>query len=390
MSFRIAEIAVTVASISAKTRWTFLEVVSEAGTAGVGEATLAGGEDALLEAARRLLSSLPGTDDRFEMMATQNMPGNLPEAAIRSALDQALRDLAARARGLPLWRGLAPSGQEAVSVYANINRRTVDRSPEGFANSAHAALTSGHDAFKMAPFDEATDDARATGALGPAIEQGFARIAAVREAIGEDRRLMIDCHWRFDEGSAKLVVARAAELGLHWVECPLPETPEHLSALRRLRELANARGVRLAGCETVIGAAGFAPFLKAGAYDVVMPDVKYAGGLDELMCLAETAARSGVLLSPHNPSGPVSHAVSLHVSSVLPGFDRLEMQFDESPLFVGLVREGFPPIIGGTTKVPAGPGCGVTLDAATLAVCTLRRVVFSADLSAGGVTEAAQ
>ena len=283
-----------------------------------------------------------------------------------------------RAQELPLWRQFAPANTDPVPVYANINRRTVDRSPEGFAASACAALAAGHAAFKIAPFDEATAAARAAGDLASAIRQGLARIAAVRDAIGADRRLMVDCHWRLDEEAASTVIAAAAELGLHWVECPLPETPDHLAALRRLRGLANARGVRLAGCEEAIGVAGFAPFLAAGAYDVVMPDVKYVGGLGELRRLAEVAARSGVLVSPHNPSGPFSHAASLQISSVLPGCDRLEMQFDESPLFAGLVRERFPPIARGMAGLPAGPGCGVTLDATSLAGCTVRRLVLPA------------
>ena len=299
-------------------------------------------------------------------------PPTLAEAAIRSALDQAIRDLAARARGLPLWRQFAPSNTDPVPVYANINRRTVDRSPAGFAASARAALAAGHEAFKVAPFDEATAQARAAQALGPAIERGLARIAAVRDAIGADRRLMVDCHWRFDEKSAARVIAAAAGLGLHWVECPLPETADNLAALRRLRGLANAGGVRLAGCEEATGVAGFAPFLASGAYDVVMPDVKYVGGLGELLRLAEAASRAGVLVSPHNPSGPLSHAASLQIASVLPGCDRLEMQFDESPLFAGLIRERFPPIAGGMARLPAGPGCGVTLDPAALAACTER------------------
>ena len=86
------------------------------------------------------------------------------------------------------------------------------------------------------------------------------------------------------------------------------EEPGAIPALKRWRALCNARGMVLAGLETQIGLAAFEPYLSAGAYDVVMPDVKYVGGLVETVAVAERAAACGVAVSPHNPSGPVCHA----------------------------------------------------------------------------------
>ena len=68
------------------------------------------------------------------------------------------------------------------------------------------------------------------------------------------------------------------------------------------------------------GLEGFRPFLEAGIYDVIMPDVKYAGGLRELLRIGEFAAGLGVACSPHNPSGPIAHAHSLHLSAHLPSW----------------------------------------------------------------------
>jgi galactonate dehydratase len=143
----------------------------------------------------------------------------------------------------------------------------------------------------------------------------------------------------------------------------LPETGDHLPALGRLRGFANNRGVRLAGCEEAVGVAGFEPFLRAGAYDVMMPDVKYVGGLGEMLRVAERLSEAGVAVSPHNPSGPIAHAASLHVSAAMPNFDRLEVQFDETPLFDALVDGGLPRPIDGEVDIKAlGTGLGVALD----------------------------
>jgi galactonate dehydratase len=111
---------------------------------------------------------------------------------------------------------------------------------------------------------------------------------------------------------------------------------------------------------------GFAPFLSAGAYDVIMPDIKYVGGLKELLALAADARQAGVELSLHNPTGPVCHAVSLHVCSAIGSTDLLEMQFDESPLFEQLQAPRLPPIDRDAALTPNLPGIGLSLEGTVL------------------------
>ena len=146
-----------------------------------------------------------------------------------------------------------------------------------------------------------------------------------------------------------------------WLECPLAETAANVGALVRLRGLANDRGIRLAGCEQGIGEEAFSPFLVAGAYDAMMPDVKYFGGLAGMLALAERFAAAGVAFSPHNPTGPVCHAASLQVCGAAPAVDRLEVQFDETPRFSALVGGAIPPMRAGVSPLPAGAGIGMRL-----------------------------
>jgi galactonate dehydratase len=188
----------------------------------------------------------------------------------------------------------------------------------------------------------------------------------VRASIGNDVRLMVDCHWRLDMETTRRLVEAAAELNLHWIECPLPEEPATLEDIRALRSYANARGIKLAGCELMTRREGFAPFLSAGAYDVIMPDIKYVGGLKELLALAADARQAGVELSLHNPTGPVCHAVSLHVCSAIGSTDLLEMQFDESPLFEQLQAPRLPPIDRDAALTPNLPGIGLSLEGTVL------------------------
>jgi galactonate dehydratase len=80
-----------------------------------------------------------------------------------------------------------------------------------------------------------------------------------------------------------------------------------------------------------------------------------------MLHLAEIFDRAGVAFSPHNPTGPVCHAASLQVCAAAGSIDRLEVQFDETPLFAKLVGDGVPPVQNGVSKLPPGSGTGVRL-----------------------------
>jgi galactonate dehydratase len=353
--------------VTHKTCWSFIRLHTQDGLVGEGEATLTGQEDALLAAADRLVPlALRGVRTGLPSdFAVENLPVDIRDASIVSALDQALWSLHAQRAGKSLAQLLGVRRLQ-VPVYANINRRTELRTPEGFAASARAAMGAGYTAFKLAPFDEVSPSVCLQGQGLQAMRAGLARVAAVREAVGPGARVMVDCHWRFDEATAYQLNESAARLGVHWIECPIPEVPDNIPALARLRHQANALGMLQAGLEMGIGWDSFRPYCEGGAYDVVMPDLKYAGGIHQMQAIGAGGASFGVQVSPHNPSGPICHAASLQVSATLDSFDMLEQQFDESPLFDAMVRAPFAPVAGGHTELPSGSGLGVALDEAVM------------------------
>jgi galactonate dehydratase len=284
-----------------------------------------------------------------------------------SAFDQAVCDLAAQQNGISLGAMLGESRRDRVPVYANINRGIAERTPDGFAMHARRAIEDGFSALKIAPFDGIElygDSTKRVDSIS--LDAGIARIAAVREAMGPDRDLMVDCHWRLNRSTAQTVLRATEPYRLYWLECPVPETPEMMDTLRRIRSLANDRGVRLAGCEEMSRVQGFMPFLDANVYDVMMPDVKYVGGMREMLDVAQVMQRHRVGFSPHNPSGPICHAASLQICAVTPELERLEMQYAETPLFDALVNAMIPRPVKGEIAVPHGPGLGVRLDPAVM------------------------
>ena len=365
--FILRSVTLNFVRITHNTCWSFLRLHTQDGRTGEGEATLLGQEDALLAAAERLVPLVlcETVAQHVSAFARRHAPESIHEAGIVSAIDQALWSLHAQAKGQTLAQTLGVQ-RERIPVYANINRRTEQRTPEGFAASARTAMAAGHVAFKLAPFDEVNPRICTQGDGVRAMQAGLERVAAVRAATGPGARLMVDCHWRFDEATASALNEAAARLGVYWIETPIPEVAANIPALARLRHQCNKLGMRQAGLERSISWETLRPYCEGNAYDVVMPDMKYIGGIHEMQRTATGCTALGVKVAPHNPSGPICHAASLQVSAVLGAFDMLELQFDESPLFDELVSAPFAPIKDGYTELPSGPGLGVTLAEAVM------------------------
>jgi len=359
---RITEIRFAGVNVTPKTNWSFLTVTTEDGLTGIGEATLANHEAALEVEAARLGRAIVGEDARQRNALARvlpHAPSGLVRHAVLSALDQALRDLEGQRAGEPIHVRLGGAVRQGVLLYANINRGVTERTPEGFAAAARRAVADGFQAVKLAPFDPLVWEDASTPGFRAAYAAGLDRVAAVREAVGAGIDVMVDCHWRFSAGGAAAAIADLARHSLFWVECPVAEA--NLVAIRRLRGMANDRGMRLAGAETLAGLAGFAPVIAAEAYDVLMPDLKYCGGHEEMRRIAALALAHGIEVAPHNPTGPVCHAHSVHAAATIPNATMLEVQFGETPLFTDIMAGNVPAATGGWAALPTRPGLGCTL-----------------------------
>ncbi len=387
LSTPIAAVRCEVLNVSPKTNWTFACVELADGRSAWGEASLNAWEPMLRAAIAMLGDNLRGvalSAASAALPVSPWSPGGLVQATAISAVQQALLELMADAQHQPWHAPLGPRQRNSVRAYANINRATIDRRPEGFASTARRAAKQGYTAFKAAPFDGITPANCTTASSRQRIQHGIDCVAAMRDAIGPSARLMVDCHWRFDETRALEVLAALSKLGLHWFECPLPETPAHHAAMQRVHTAALDRGVMLAAAETQIGTAGFQPLLDAGLYDVVMPDIKYCGGPWEMLRIAERAQAAGVQFSPHNPTGPIASLHSLNVATVAPACDMIELQFDETPLFDALLPGQHPTLKDGAFAMPQMPNLRLALNAEVLRQHPFQSVPHGVEALAAG------
>lgn len=383
---KIGNVEALVFNVSEKTNWFFIRVTAEDGLTGIGEASLNGYEPAQVAFLENVRADWLGkTVDELRPMLKvyPHSPGGLIAASIISATEQAVTDLLAKAAGVPVhqWLGAGKGAiRKAVRVYANINRGARDRSPEGIARAARHAVDQGYGALKIAPFDgvywgdaDEPEKLRRTQA-------GISRVRAIREAVGSDIDIMVDCHWRFDERGAQRILHELQALKLYWIECPVSENADSFALLQRIHAGARECGMKLAGAERQIGLAGFAPFIDDGLLDVVMPDVKYAGGYSEMLRIAARCADRGVHFAPHNPTGPVCNLASMHICAVAPAFLVLEHQLAESPLFYDVVGGYRPRLVNGCFELPEVPGIGIELDDVVLRAHPYRRLPANANL----------
>ena len=343
--------------------WQFVRVHTNAGWTGLGEASDSG-DDALLSAALEgVKQKIVGRDPRRIEAIRQQLQrinaGRVRQTAI-SAVDKALCDIVGQAADLPIRAFFGGAIRDRIPLYANLNRHLVgDRGTASFAEAAREAVREGFRAVKISPFDEVTGGGRIGSGPKASWRPGVERVRAVREAVGEDVGLAVDCHRRFELPEFPQVAAALAACNLLWLEEPVPS--EWTEGLREAR--GNA-GVTLAGGETLYGMEGFAPFLQRRVVDVLMPDVKQVGGVSELHRIAEAARLERLWVAPHNASGPVGTLAAAQVMSAASRFFILEYAWGEWDGRATLID---PPerIETGELVLPEGPGLGCRLNLET-------------------------
>jgi D-galactarolactone cycloisomerase len=267
-------------------------------------------------------------------------------------VDLALWDLLGKATGQPVGRLLGGRYRDRVRPYASV----LMVEPARMADVLLPITEQGFGAFKIGwgPFgrhDAATDEAI---------------VRAAREAIGGEALLMVDAgasnaFWPRDYSWALRTADMLREYTVHWFEEPiLPDALEDYVALRR------ASRVPIAGGEVLTRRQAFRPWLEAGAFDIVQPDVTKVGGLSEQRRIAWMAREHGIRVIPHGWNTAVGLASDLQLASALPDTDLVEY-LTGSPFIDEIAAGGWRLDGDGMLPIPDRPGLGVEIDPDALA-----------------------
>jgi L-alanine-DL-glutamate epimerase-like enolase superfamily enzyme len=255
------------------------------------------------------------------------------------------------------------TGQPASVLFGGATRRLPAcasfgeaRSPQARAQAALAAKSAGFRAAKI------RIDRTAPGTSLQALR-------ATRAAVGDDFALMADLNqwWRMagdtspalDLAYVRRIAAELADLGVFWLEEPLPGGD--LDGMRALRGQ-----VRVAGGEMARTPAELLTALEAGALDVLQPDVMLSVGMLRARTIGELALLRHRWFTPHTWTNGLGLLANLHVAAGVGGGPYVEFPYDP-PGWTETRRDFFltEPILvdaDGCLTVPAAPGLGAQID----------------------------
>ena len=357
-TLKITDIETEVVPVNHRGNWLFIKVHADNGAIGVGEASHGRDDESVRHIIDTLKSTLVGWNpfqlEAFRQRFYRDTESHTYHTAL-SGVEQAMCDVAGKALNVPSYQLFGGKCRDKVRLYANINRATVDRSPSGFANNAERAVAEGFTAIKCAPFDDVSVANISRGSLTPAICLGIDRIRTIRAVIGGDIDLMVDCHSRFNPGIIIQVAKELEDLHLFWIEDAVS-----LNNLDAFAHVSRSIGIPIATGERLRTLTDFDRLITETHVDYILPDVKHVGGISGLKKIATLAAARNVMVTPHNPSGPVATAASVQCLASVTNFAILEYAWGEVEWRAELTE---PPekISNGSIDIPDRPGLGITL-----------------------------
>ena len=343
--------------------WVIVRVFTDVpGLIGIGEATVEFQTNGVVGAIADLAPLILGKDPRDIERNWQILyrhpffKGGVVTMSALSGIDQALWDITAKDKNVPLFRLLGGLARDSVRMYDHLGGGDADSvynadTADSFREKMQKSIDDGFTAVKILAVPKSAP-------LGNAamLRHAEALMESARETAGPDIDIMIDFHGRTTAAGA-IEYARVFEkFDPFFLEEVVQ--PDHFEAMKRARLGIN---VPLASGERLLTRFDFLPLLQNGLIDVAQPDVCHAGGISEVRRIASLCDTFGVTMAPHNPLGPIATMVNVHLGLTIPNFLIQEvMRSDVS--WRGDVFIGVPEIKNGFIYPPSAPGIGVDID----------------------------
>ncbi len=331
---------------------TIVRVRTDDGLEGIGEGTINYRVRAIHGAVQDFAMYLVGKDpsqiERHWQALYRNsfFRGGPIQMTALSAIEQALWDIRGKALGVPVWDLLGGAARDRIAVYTHGGGRT----PQAAAERCLQLVEEGHRGIKLG----------VPGSVEPVLDERAVRatvavVRAVREAVGPDVKLMVDCHAKPTPPVAIRLGNELAPYHLLFLEEPIP--PENIDALATV---ARSSPTPIATGERLFTRWGFREVVEKQAAAILQPDLGHAGGILETKKIAALAETYYVSVAPHNPRGPGVTMASLHVAACTPNFLIQELVHDD-PLREEMLVEPLRVEIG-FVALPTAPGLGLRFD----------------------------
>ena len=320
--------------------------------------------------------------------------GSGVEMRAASAVDIALWDLFGQAIGQPLYQCLGGLSHDKVRIYntcagyryirAQGGQKTGNWGLDAVSASgpyedldaflhradelAHSLLEQGVTAMKIWPFDFAAEATEGRSISATELDDALGPFRKICDAVGGKMDIMAELHSLWTPPAAELVLRALAQFQPFWVEDPIKMANADLLASLRART-----NVPICASETIATRRAFREFLQADAVDVVMLDLSWCGGIGEAKKIATLAEAWGRPVAPHDCTGPVVLAASVHLSLNCPN---TLVQETVRAFTTGWYREvltELPDIRNGFIYPMTGPGLGTKLQPERLTAADCER-----------------
>jgi D-galactarolactone cycloisomerase len=259
--------------------------------------------------------------------------------ATLGGIDVALWDIRGKAEGQPVYRLLGGSDPE-VAAYGSGLFWTDDLGE--ITEQVTRYRADGFTSVKMR--------------LGKDPEYDRRAVATVRQALGEQGRILVDGSHRYDVAGARKLAKDLSPLGVGWFEEPFP--PEDLDKYVALRSDC---ALPLAAGENEFGMQGFRELARVGAVDIMQADASRAGGITEVARVANLAADLGLRFAPHTWSDAIAVTANAHLVAAAPTGLTVEVDRTGNPFIDDLLDEPLT-VADGKLRLSDRPGLGITLN----------------------------
>jgi galactonate dehydratase len=335
--------------------WVFAQAFTDEGIEGIGEGTCEFQPRAVEAAIQQLAQRVVVGRSAFaierlwqEMFRNEFARGGPILNSAIGAIEMALWDIVGKALDRPVYDLLGGCVRDRLPAYANA-WYGAGASLAEIGRAAAEVARKGYRGLKLDPFGHAGRDPDAK-----LIRSAVEMVACVRDAVGPDVEVLIDCHGRFSPASAIAIARELEPCKIYWFEEPCD--PENVQALAKVGRSINTR---LATGERCYTKYHLQALLAAGEVGVLQPDPIHVGGILEAKKIAAIADAAYTPVSFHNPFGPVATAAALQLDACTTNFIMQESFCEYSPGWRFDLVEHPPRPREGGYDVPNAAGLGV-------------------------------
>jgi galactonate dehydratase len=369
----------------------FLEIETDSGIVGVGENCLGAVaiESFIHESVAPRILGMDATNISSINAVLRNdfigYSGSSISVRAHSSIDIALWDIFAKSVELPLYKVLGGAVRDSIETYntcagpgyarvsSNIERDRQSQLGDSLGDSfedlnmflfdqsrlVNELGEMGFRAMKVWPFDQAAVDSGGRFITPEDLDTGVRVIQKLREAAGPDFKIMLEMHALWSPSVALRIIKATEECDIFWYEDAI-----RIESAEALKQLRSRTDVDLTFGETIGTKFEYHKLLDLHVLNHLMVDPLWAGGVSESTRIIDLADNYGILVSPHDCTGPIGLTTGFNLSLANPN---IEFQEFVRSYYFGWYQEivqGLPEFRHGRLYPSDRPGLGLSFNEA--------------------------